>query len=194
MSRVLALALLIGAVGCSGCGNGSKSPTDQPKTAGEEKIAVPGAKGASPEGQPTVGAAPTAKKMPTADDPRLHLKPEEGTITVDKAEVKAGAESNAKVSLAPVGVYHISTEYPTELWLEAPPGVTVPKTPLKAGGRDKVQGDAATFGEKELAFAVKATADKAGTYEIKGVFKFGICEKDSCHPKKHPITITVAAN
>ena len=68
------------------------------------------------------------------------------------------------------------------------------KTELSAGGRNKVQGDAAKLSEQELAFAVKATADKAGAYEIKGVFKFGICEKESCHPKKQPITITVAAN
>jgi len=200
MSRVLLFALVIGASGCAACGNGSKSPGDQTKTTagGDEKIAVPGAKGgAADRGAVTGGAGPAepaAKKMPDASDPRMHLKPEEGTITVAKAEAKAGAEATSKVDLAPVGVYHISTEYPTELWLEAPAGVTLPKSLLKAGGRDKVQGDAATFGEKALGFAVKATADKPGSYEIKGVFKFGICEKESCHPKKQPITITVAAN
>jgi len=71
--------------------------------------------------------------------------------------------------------------------------VTLPKTLMKAGGRGKAQGDAATFSERALAFPVKAIAEKAGTYEIKGVFKFGICEQDSCHPKTQPIAITLVA-
>ena len=27
---------------------------------------------------------------------------------------------------------------------------------------------------------------RPGSYEIKGMFKFGVCDKDSCHPKKQP--------
>lgn len=190
MSRVLVLAVFIS--GCTACGNSSKSPADQPKTtaSGEEKIAVPGSKGADTSTQPE--GAPAG--IGTADDPRFHLKPEEGSITVDKAEAKAGAEATAGLKLAPATGYHVATDYPIKLLLEAPPGVTLAKTELSAGGRNKEQGDASTLSEQALAFAVKATADKAGSYEIKGVFKFGICEKESCHPKKQPITITVAAN
>ncbi len=192
MSRVLVLALLIGGSGCAACGNGSKSPADQPKTAtGEEKIAVPGPKGADTGAQAT--GAP-AQGIAKADDPRFHLKPEEGSIKVDKAEAKAGAEAAAKLELTPATGYHVATDYPIKLSLEAPPGVKLAKTELSAGGRNKDQGDAATLSEQALAFAIKATADKAGSYEIKGVFKFGICEKESCHPKKQPVTITVAAN
>jgi hypothetical protein len=182
------------------CGNGSKSPGDQGKTApkaDEEKIAVPGAKGAADTGaqgsdtQPT--GAPTGIGS-TATDPRMHLQPEEGTITIDKAEGKAGSEATASLKLAPATGWHVSTEYPIKLTLEPPPGVKLAKTELTAGGRDKSKGDAAALSEQGLAFAIKATPEKAGSYEIKGVFKFGICEKDSCHPKKQPITITVAAN
>jgi hypothetical protein len=191
MSRALLLATLIAA---SGCGNGSKSPADQPKTtaSGEEKIAVPGSKGgtdtaAQPEGAQAAGIG-------AADDPRFHLKPEEGAITVGKGEAKAGTEAAAKLELAPATGYHVATDYPIKISLEAPPGVKLAKTELSAGGRNKDQGDASTLTEQSLAFAIKATAEKAGSYEIKGVFKFGICEKESCHPKKQPITITVAAN
>ncbi|HEY5949729.1 MAG TPA: hypothetical protein VIV40_29745 [Kofleriaceae bacterium] len=196
MSRVLVLALLIGGSGCAACGNGSKSPADKAKpttsASGEEKIAVPGAKGAADTGAQTEGAP--AGGIGTATDPRFHLKPEEGSIKVDKAEGKAGAEATAKLELDPATGYHVATDYPIKLMLEAPPGVKLAKTELSAGGRNKEQGDASTLSEQQLAFAIKATADKAGAYEIKGVFKFGICEKDSCHPKKQPITITVAAN
>ena len=194
MSRVLLLAVLIAGAGVTGCGNGSKSPADQPKTtaSGEEKIVVPGAVPGS-KGADT-GAQPTGAGIGNADDPRFHLKPEEGAITVDKAEAKAGAEATAGLKLAPATGYHVATDYPIKLVLEAPAGVKLAKTELSAGGRNKDQGDASTLTEQALAFAIKATADKAGSYEIKGVFKFGICEKESCHPKKQPITITVAAN
>jgi hypothetical protein len=187
MSRFAVLALLIA------CGNGSKSASDQQKTpektGAEEKIAVPGSKGAM-----TGAAEGAAVGAASADDPRFHLKPEEGTLTVDKGVAKAGAEATAAVKLAPKPPYHLATDYPIKLTLEAPAGVKLAKTELTAGGRNKAQGDATTLTEQALAFAIKATADKAGAYEIKGVFKFGVCEKDSCHPKKQPITITVAAN
>ncbi len=198
MSRVLLLALLIAANGCAGCGNGSKSPGDQgnapTKTGDGEKIQVPGsAKGA--DLQPTdTGAQPAGAPTAGATDPRFHLKPEEGTITVGKGEAKAGSEATAKLELAPATGYHVATDYPIKLSLEAPAGVKLAKTELSAGGRNKDQGDASTLSEQQLAFAIKATADKPGSYEIQGVFKFGICEKESCHPKKQPITITVAAN
>jgi hypothetical protein len=189
MSRVYVLALLIGAA----CGNGSKSPGDQGKAptvaGGDEKISVPGAVTGAPQ-----GSADSAQAMTSADDPRFHLKPEEGSIKVDEGQAKAGAEAVAKLALAPATGWKVATDYPIKLQLEAPAGVTLVKTEMSAGGRNKVQGDAATLTEQALSFDIKATADKAGSYEIKGVFKFGICEKESCHPKKQPVTITVAAN
>jgi len=190
MSRFVVLALLIGVTGLAGCGNGSKPAAEQQKTpAGEEqKIAVPGAsatKGAADEG---------AQPLGTADDPRFHLKPEEGSIAIEKGEAKAGAPATAGLKLTPSTGWKVATDYPIKLRLEAPAGVKLDKTELTAGGRNKLQGDAAKLSEQELAFAIKATAEKAGSYEIKGIFKFGICEKESCHPKTQPVTITVAAN
>jgi hypothetical protein len=187
---------VIASSGCAACGNGSKSPADQGKTptaaSGEEKrIAVPGGEQVAGAADPGSASAPPAT---TASDPRFHLRPEEGTITIDKAEGKAGSEATASLKLSPATGYHVATDYPIKVTLEAPPGVKLAKAELSAGGRNKEQGDAATLSEQALAFAIKATAEKAGSYEIKGVFKFGICEKESCHPKKQPITITVAAN
>jgi hypothetical protein len=197
MSRALLLALLIWlptSAACAGCSKGSQHSEVQPKPAGSggEKIQVPGAdKGAAATGAPDQAQAAGTS---TAIDPRFQLKPEEGTITIDKAEGKAGAEATAALKLAPATGYHVATDYPIKLTLEAPAGVKLAKTELAAGGRNKDQGDASALSEQGLAFAIKATAEKAGSYEIKGVFKFGICEAQSCHPKKQPITITVAAN
>jgi len=186
MSRQIWLAGLFTLAACSSCsksaGNQDKD-TVAPPTA-TDRIAVPGGiKG------PTTGGAPT----PT-NDPRFELQADEGTLTIDKAEGKAGAELVAMIKVAPTAGRHLATDYPIKMTLEAPDGVKLTKAELTAGGRDKAQGDATTLSEQQLAFTIKATCDKAGAYEIKGTFKFGVCDSESCHPKKQPFKITVAAN
>jgi hypothetical protein len=170
MSRIAFSAVLAATLACS------KSPD---KTAGAAPAETP---------PPVAARGPT----PPLDDPKLHLQPEEGTLTVDKLEGKAGTEASARVQVTPAPGYHMSTEFPAKLTLEAPAGIKLAKAEQSAGKGEK--GDAEAFSEQALAFAVKATADKAGTYEIKGWFKFGVCNKESCHPKKQPIAIAVAVN
>ena len=149
-------------------------------------------------GQPEHIAVPTSDKpIPVSqaqlDDPKQHLQPNEGTLTVGTAQGTAGSELTAQVQVAPAPGYHVSMEYPVSLTLTPPDGVTLAKAQLNAGGRDGTAGDAAAFSEKGLTFDVKATAQKAGDYQIKGWFKFGVCDENSCHPKKQPITIALAA-
>jgi hypothetical protein len=111
-----------------------------------------------------------------------------------KAEGKAGSDLVANIKVTPATGRHVSTEFPIKLTLTPPDGVKLAKAELVAGGTDKSQGDAATLSEQMLAFAVHATADKPGAYEVTGVMKFGVCDQESCHPKKQPIKIVVAAN
>ena len=186
MTRMIALALVVAAAGCSGCSKSAASQDNASATAPgtpPSKIVVPGG-----DETPT----PVDKAAPVADDPKFHLKPDEGTISIDAPSAKAGAEATAAIKLTPGTGYHISQDFPIKLTLDAPAGVKLAKAELLAGKGEK--GDADTFNEKLLAFAVKATADKPGSYEIKGVFKFGVCDDQSCHPKKQPITIALAAN
>ena len=174
MLRVVLLTIALS--GCAACG----------KSAGNQE------KAPAPSAPTTAPAAPVAQVgCGSADDPKFFLKPDEGTLTIDKVDGTAGAEASAGVKVAPASGYHMSTDFPIKLCLEAPAGVTLAKAELNAGKGEK--GDADAFSEQSLAFAVKATAAKAGSYEIKGVFKFGVCDKESCHPKKQPVTITIAA-
>lgn len=147
------------------------------------RIAVPGATGSAPVTPP-----------PPTDDARFQLQADEGTLTIDKAEGKAGADLVANIKVTPAAGRHVSMEFPIKITLEPTDGVTLAKTELDAGGTAKAQGDASAFSEQQLAFAVHATATKPGSYEVKGVMKFGVCDAESCHPKKQPITIAVAAN
>lgn len=173
MVRVALLTIALAACGKS-AGNQEKAPAPPPPTP------------AAPQ-----AAAEAPKGCGSADDPKFFLKPDEGTLTIDKVDASAGAEATAAIKVAPASGYHMSTDFPINLCLEAPAGVTLAKAAYSAGKGEK--GDADQFGEQALAFSVKATAEKAGSYEVKGIFKFGVCDKESCHPKKQPITITVAA-
>ncbi len=182
MLRSICVTGVLFVAACSSKPAANQDPV--PPGGGAEKIAVPG--GATAGG-------PTTPR-PASDDARFQLAPDEGTLTIDKAEGKAGADLIANIKVTPATGRHVSTEFPIKVTLEPTDGVKLAKTELTAGGNDKSQGDAATLSEQLLAFAVHATADKPGAYEVKGVLKFGVCDKESCHPKKQPITIAVAAN
>ena len=127
-------------------------------------------------------------------DERFHLKPEEGTLAIQPpAEAKAGAEAVAKITVTPGKGYHVNTEYPIKLTLEAPSGVTLAKTDFVAGGHDKARGDADALDEQALAISVKLTPSASGSYTINGKFKFAVCDRDQCLAKKESIAIQVAA-
>jgi hypothetical protein len=160
------------------------------KSAGnqEKPAATPPAQGSTDMASAPPAAAPTPPSGdPCAnDDPKFHVKPDEATLTVGSAEGTAGAEATAAIKVVPAAGYHVSQEFPMKLTLTPPEGVKLAKTEL-------AKADADQFSEQVLALSVKATAEKPGSYEIKGCFKVGVCDKESCHPKKQPITITLAA-
>src|SRR3569623_605675 len=82
------------------------------KSAGNQEMpAIP----PPPPGPMEIAPTPTS---PPPDDPRLHLKPDEGTLTIDKAEGPAGAEASAGVKITPGTGFHMSTDYPITLTLE----------------------------------------------------------------------------
>lgn len=208
MSRWLLLSFIV-AAGCSKSA-GSQNQERGTKVA-EDKIDVPGttlpATG-SPEGAPSMGGAPqggtegatmggagNAPRGATvgASDDQFKLKPEEGKLVIEPpADAKAGAEVAAKIVVTPGSGFHINKEFPTKLVLTKVDGVTLAKEQLIAGGHAGGKGDADAFDDNQLAFSVKLTPT-AGNHTINGVFKFAVCDKDSCLAKKEAISIVVAA-
>jgi len=177
---MLRVALLAAVIASCGKSAGNQEKPANPPPPGPKEVA------------PTPGPTPTPTATPApADDLKMHLKPDEGTLTIDKAEAAAGAVATAAIKITPATGFHMSTDYPIKLSLDAPAGVKLDKAEFNSGKGEK--GDADTFGEKGLGFVVKATAEKAGDYTINGVFKFGVCDDQSCHPKRQPITIPVHA-
>ncbi len=186
MSRLAVLSVLLAAAACSKSAS-SPEPTPAPTGAPEGKSVAMTAGGLAGSGTPT-GA-------PRAPDDRLRLHADEGTIAVTApADAKAGAESTATILVTPKAGYHVNTEFPIKLTLDAPPaGVTLAKTQWVAGGSSKDKGDADALDEQHLALSIKLTPAASGTYTINGSFKFAVCDHDSCLAKKEPIAITVAA-
>jgi hypothetical protein len=188
MSRLALLALCVVAACSKSAGNQEKVSSPPSAAAGQDVIAVP-------QGGPSMGkndGAP-AKPSPSNDD-RSRLRPEEGKLAIEPpADAKAGAEAVAKITVTPGAGYHVNTDYPIKLTLTSPQGVTLAKAELTAGGHAGGKGDADALDEKQLAFAVKLTPAASGSFTINGTFKFAVCDKDQCLPKKETIAIAVAA-
>jgi hypothetical protein len=190
MTRLALLALCVTAACSKSAGNQDKVSSPPPASGnGGDVIAVP-------QGGPSMGrkdAPPTPPAAPAADD-RSRLQPSEGKLAIEvPADARAGAETTAKVTVTPGAGYHVNTEYPVKLALAATQGVALAKAELTAGGHDKSKGDAVTFDEKQLVFAVKLTPSATGSYTINGNFKFAVCDASQCLPKRETIAITVAA-
>lgn len=195
MNRFAVLVVCVCAA-CSKSAGSQDKVSSPPPAASADTIAVP--KGPAPTmggaATPAGGTAPAAPAAATADDDRMKLKPEEGTLAVVvPPDAKAGSETVARITVTPAKGYHVNTEYPTKLQITPPSGVTVAKTEFTAGGHDKAKGDAAELEEQGMAFAVKLTPTASGSYTINGKFKFAVCDASQCLPKKEAIAITLAA-
>ncbi len=107
---------------------------------------------------PTIGCA----YMPTRARSRSRLPP-----------TRRPAPSRPRDPRHAEAGYHVNTEFPIKLTLDAPPsGVTLAKTEWKAGGSSKDKGDADALDEQHLALSIKLTPAASGTYTMNGSFKF----------------------
>jgi hypothetical protein len=195
MSRLALLVVCVLAACSKSAGNQDKVSSPPPPSGGQDVAAVPAGGAPTMGGVKPAGGAPTAgAPAPAADEDRLRLRPEEGTLAVEPpADARAGTEAVAKIIVKPGKGYHVNTEYPIKLTLTPPAGVTLAKTDFAAGGHDKGKGDADALDEQNLAFAVKLTPAAGGSYTVNGKFKFAVCDANQCLPKKEAIAITLAA-
>src|SRR4051812_18383668 len=137
LPSVLASGLALSTLaGCSKSAGNQDKVTSPPSSGGQE-VAMP--QGSAPTMGGAAKAAPVeAAPAPGADDDRLRLHPEEGTLAVEApADAKAGAEAVAKIIVKPGKGFHVNTEYPIKLTLTPPSGVALAKADFAAGGHDK---------------------------------------------------------
>lgn len=143
----------------------------------EPPIAAPGERIAAP-GEVAPAAAPAT--VDGAKDTSFSV------TLLQPPDVAGGTETVATVKVKPGAGYKMNHEYPTKLTLAPTDGVTPAKTPL-------LKGDAANFDDHELAFSVKLTPTKPGTYTVQGTLAFAVCTDATCDPKTEKIAINVVA-
>lgn len=148
-------------------------PASEPPIAapGAERIAAPGETTGLAAGEPTAGGAKDTSYAVSLDIP---------------ADAASGKEIVAKVKVTPGSGYKMNQEYPTKLTVQPTDGVTAAKAVLQ-------KGDAAKFDNHELAFDVKLTPAKAGTYTVNGTLAFAVCTEATCDPKTEKIAINLVA-
>ena len=174
------------------------TPTASAPSGADDHIAVPGAPQAA-------GPAEVRKVDPAADQGSAAPAAADGSgagaaVAADSgkpdssfdlqiappADAKAGAESIAHIVITPGKGYHVNQDYPVKLTLQPPSGVTIAKA-------TQVKADAAQMTASKLAFDVKLTPAKAGSYSVTGQLKFAVCTESTCDPKKRPIAFQLAA-
>jgi hypothetical protein len=106
------------------------------------------------------------------------------TLTIDTPPAKKAARGVAKIRVAPGAGYHMNKEYPTQVTVAPPAGVTVEKPKQTAK-------DAARLVDEGLDFDVAFVAAEDGKKTFVGELKFAVCTKSSCDPKKQAINFTV---
>ena len=135
-----------------------------------ERVEVPGGKGG-----PVTGGAPDRGGPDTSYNLAVNPPP----------AAAVGAQAVARVVVHPSEGWKMNHDYPTKLKLAPPDGVTVEKQTLEVGD--------AKLDDHELAFDVKLTAARAGTYKVGGEIKFAVCTPETCDPKKQEIAFELVA-
>jgi hypothetical protein len=197
--------VVIDAGACKSAESKAPGPTATaaaPAPAGaDDHIAVPGAPRAAGPAEvgkvdPAAAQGPAAPAAPAAADGAgagAAVAADSGTPDssfdlriAPPADAKAGAEAIAHIVITPGKGYHVNQDYPVKLTLEPPSGVTIAKA-------TQVKADAAQMTASKLAFDVKLTPAKAGSYSVTGQLKFAVCTESTCDPKKRPIAFQLAA-
>jgi hypothetical protein len=136
------------------------------------------ASGGGGTGSPTTATAPApagdacgdpAAARDVAEDPSFELR------ASASGPYAPGQEGRFEIALTPRGNYHVNTQYPLSIQLEAPSGVALPDAEL---GND----DAAEFGEPRARFQVPFTAAAAGEHRVTARVDFAMCTPEACMP------------
>jgi hypothetical protein len=95
-----------------------------------------------------------------------------------------GTQAVAKVQVVPQPPWHMNLEFPAQLSMETPDGVTLPAA-------EQGRGDAERYDDDGLVFAVPFTPDSGGAKHFAGQLEFAVCGADACAPVSVAVDFTV---
>lgn len=128
------------------------------------------------------GSAPAPHAVDAADAepdaPRFEVRVEA------PSKAPAGKEALAKVHVEPHKPWHMNTEFPVALRMNATGGVTIdiPK---------QRKDDAERFDDDGLVFALPFTPTTDGPKRIAGEVEFAVCGDAACAPETVPVDFTI---
>lgn len=151
-----------------------------------EEAATP-SRGISPDPAPAQGGAPAtpgdgcgdpAEARDVAEDPSFELR---ATAT---GPYTANEEGRFEIVLNPRGNYHVNTQYPLSIQVEAPSEIRLPDPEIEVG-------DAAEFGEPRARFQVAFTAASAGQHRVTARVDFAVCTPEACMPECRTLALVL---
>jgi hypothetical protein len=101
------------------------------------------------------------------------------SLSVGSAKAKVGSQTTLTVTVTAKGKFKGNPKYPHKIKGISAANVDAPK---------KVRGAA---NGKTISFSIPVTPTKAGTHNLSGQIKFGICDDSQCVMKKAQLTATV---
>ncbi len=138
---------------------------------GEPTEAPPEAPPAEPEGPPG----------PLAEDPTYELRATAG------GPYTAGEAGTFQIQLTPRGDYHVNQDFPIEIALSGPDGMTLPTASLG-------NSDAAELTEERARFDVGFTPAAAGEQTVTAEVDFAVCTPQACFPEHRTLALALAVN
>jgi len=107
------------------------------------------------------------------------------TVAIDKVTAKRGQPATAKVQFRATTGWHVNKDFPTELRLKLPDGVSAQKPTLTKAD--------AKLTDDQGSFDVVLTANQAGKATVLGELRFAVCTATTCDPQRAPISIEITA-
>ncbi len=129
-------------------------------------------------------ASPRAAKAEAKADPAQDDGPRFDVRVEAPSKAAPGKESLAKVHVEPRSPWHMNTEFPVALRVEAPNGVEL----VEAKQR---KDDAERFDDDGLVFALPFTPTTKGPMRLTGEVDFAVCGDAACAPETVPVDFVV---
>ncbi len=134
-------------------------------------------------------AKPTTQAVTPADAPAAALDAELEAPRFDvqveaPAKAPAGKEALAKVRVHPRKPWHMNTEFPVALRIEAPSGVSMPVPKQR-------KDDAERFDDDGLVFSLPFTPTTDGPKQFAGEVDFAVCGDAACAPETVLVDFTI---
>lgn len=104
-------------------------------------------------------------------------------VKVEVASVKRGEKAVAKIHITPGAGFHVNKDYPAQVAVIAPQGITIEKPKQTAK-------DAIKLEESGVEFDVAFTSAEAGHKTMTGDLKFAVCSPSTCDPKKEKLSFS----